>query len=345
MSNEVALTIIYAPGILFGVILLISCLKEPRQFRNAIWFLLFVMSLSAAALMQFGQEWMLVPVVLVALFGPVVAVIFLIVNAFVVIRHEGLSVATLLPLAMALAIIGWFVLYPVLIFARAPRLLFSVASLITTEGVWFFFSFVALLLYSTLYRLLPRRRTYDYIVIHGAGLMPDGSPTPLLRGRIDKAFKLWERQGRAGKFIASGGQGSDEAVSEAAAIRQYLLEAHDVPDDAVIEENQSTTTMENLQFSKDIMDRLSGPGTYRCALVTSDYHVFRASEYAHGIGLKADGVGSHTRGYYWPTAFIREFIAVTRAHLWPYIVIAVLWAIPIAIELVVMVLRFIMALH
>ena len=30
------------------------------------------------------------------------------------------------------------------------------------------------------------------------------------------------------------------------------------------------------------------------------------------------GCGSHTRGYYWPTAFIREFIAVTKAHLWPY---------------------------
>ena len=30
------------------------------------------------------------------------------------------------------------------------------------------------------------------------------------------------------------------------------------------------------------------------------------------------GGGSHTRGYYWPTAFIREFIAVTKAHLWPY---------------------------
>ena len=34
------------------------------------------------------------------------------------------------------------------------------------------------------------------------------------------------------------------------------------------------------------------------------------------------GGGSHTRGYYWPTAFIREFIAVTKAHLWPYCALA-----------------------
>ena len=46
------------------------------------------------------------------------------------------------------------------------------------------------------------------------------------------------------------------------------------------------------------------------------------------IRLKADGVGSHTRGYYWPTAFIRELIAVTKAHLWPYCALAVLWLLP-----------------
>ena len=141
---------------------------------------------------------------------------------------------------------------------------------------------------------------------------------------------MWEKQGKTGVFVASGGQMSDEAVSEAESMRRYLTESRHVPADAVLMEDHSTTTMENLRFSKEIMDARSGvqsvPGrrglAYRCALVTSDYHVFRASEYAHHIGLKADGVGSHTRGYYWPTAFIREFIAVTKAHLWPHCALA-----------------------
>ena len=46
------------------------------------------------------------------------------------------------------------------------------------------------------------------------------------------------------------------------------------------------------------------------------------SQRIRASGLKADGGGSHTRGYYWPTAFIREFIAVTKAHLWPYCALA-----------------------
>lgn len=90
-------------------------------------------------------------------------------------------------------------------------------------------------------------------------------------------------------FVAAGGQGNDEVVSEAESMRRYLTESRHVPADAVLMEDRSTTTMENLRFSKEIMDARSGvqsvPGrrglAYRCALVTSDYHVFRASEYAH----------------------------------------------------------------
>lgn len=92
----------------------------------------------------------------------------------------GMTLASLAAL-LAAAIAGWCVLYPALLIMDAPRWLLSVSSLVTLEGVWFFFSFAALLVYSTLYRLLPRKRVYDYIIIHGAGLMPDGAPTPLLR--------------------------------------------------------------------------------------------------------------------------------------------------------------------
>ena len=75
--------------------------------------------------------------------------------------------------------------------------------------------------------------------------------------------------------------------------------------------------MENLRNSKAIMDARSGAGAYRAAVVTSDYHVFRTAEYAHKIGLAADGVGSRTARYFWPTAFIREYVAVSNAHRWP----------------------------
>lgn len=69
---------------------------------------------------------------------------------------------------------------------------------------------------------------------------------------------MWEKQGKTGVFVASGGQGNDEVVSEAESMRRYLTESRHVPADAVLMEDRSTTTMENLRFSKEIMDARSG---------------------------------------------------------------------------------------
>ncbi|MCI1649521.1 YdcF family protein [Bifidobacterium tibiigranuli] len=322
-----AIAVLFVPAAVFGTVFLVSFIKEPRQFRNAIWFMLLVMSLIGAGLVVSQQVWLVVLAIAVVGLAPFLVIVFLVVNSVSVIRHEGLSLATMLPGALALAVVAFLALYA-WDSGRGPRWLASLIGLVLLEGLWFFFSFAALLAYSWLYRIMPRNRRYDYIIIHGAGLSGD-KPTPLLRGRIDKAVELWERQQRYGVLIVSGGQGSDEVVSEAAAMRAYLTEERHIPEESILMEDRSTTTMENLRFSKDIMDGRSGAGphAYRAALVTSDYHVFRASEYAHQIGLKADGVGSRTSGYYWPTAFIREFVAISRAHIWPYVVIAILWLI------------------
>ena len=101
-------------------------------------------------------------------------------------------------------------------------------------------------------------------------------------------------------------------------MRDYLVNECHVPADAIIEEDGSATTMENLRNSKAIMDARSGMNAYRAAVVTSDYHVFRTAEYAHKIGLEADGVGSATARYFWPTAFIREYVTVSNGRSWSF---------------------------
>jgi uncharacterized SAM-binding protein YcdF (DUF218 family) len=323
--NPWAVAALFAPAAVFAAVFLVSFLNEPRQFRNAIWFMLLQISLIGAGLIISEQEWLIVLAIVAVGFAPFLVVLFLIANSVSVIRREGLSPATMLPGALAFAIVLFLALF-IWGLGAGPRWLTNLIGLALLEGLWFFFSFAALLVYSWVYRTLPRKRRYDYIIIHGAGLDGD-RPSPLLRGRVDKAVELWQRQQRHGVLVASGGQGGDEVVSEAAAMRKYLIEECHVPEGSILMEDRSTTTMENLAFSKKIMDARSGSGprAYRAALVTSDYHVFRASEYAHKLGLNADGVGSSTKGYYWPAAFIREFIAVSRSHLGPYIVIAILW--------------------
>lgn len=324
MDGFLGMVLIWSPCLLVGCLFLVSVLREPRRFRNAILFLAFLVMLAGLLLLRFGTWWMLLPLVMALVAMPVVTVVFLVVNGIVVIRREGVSSSTLLPLVLAAVVIVYLALLPLVALARAPEWVVDATMLVMVEGMWFFVSFVALLLYSWLYRMLPRRRRYDYVIIHGAGLDGD-RPTPLLRGRIDRAVELWERQGRRPLLIASGGRGADEEVSEAEAMRRYLVSERHVPPESILLEDRSTTTWENLAESKRLMDADRGPGRYAAALVTSDYHVFRACEYARRLGLAADGMGSHTKGYYWPTAFIREFVAVTRAHPWPYAAIAGVW--------------------
>lgn len=343
-----------APAVVPGVLFIYSFIKEPRQFRNAL-FLFATLAWSSILLVLRLNNFILgLFLVILILLTPFLTIGFLLINTIVVVKNNGFSLTSMLPFLMA----GFLILLlasPSIVNYFDPdtrHVVVFLLGLFTLEGLWFSFTFVALLFYSWIYRILPRRRQYDYIIIHGAGL--DGPrPTPLLAGRIDKALELWNKQHQHGKFVVSGGQGADEVVSEAQAMRDYLLEKG-VPADAILMEDKSTTTWENLRYSLAIInaDRATGVGAtsaaavasrdvttaasdasgtaasrddFTTAVVTSDFHVFRCAEYAHNLGIKADGIGSHTKGWYWPTAFIREFIAITKAHLWPYLVIGGLY--------------------
>ena len=341
----ISYAILLAPAVIPGVLFVYSFIKEPRQFRNAL-FLFAALAWSSILLVLRLNNFILgLILVILILLTPFLTIGFLLINTIVVVRNNGFSLTSMLPFLMA----GFLVLLiasPTIVNYFDPdvrHIIVFVLGLFTLEGLWFSFTFMALLFYSWVYRLLPRRRQYDYIIIHGAGL--DGPrPTPLLAGRIDKALELWKKQHQHGKFVVSGGQGADEIVSEAQAMRDYLLEKG-VPAAAILMEDKSTTTWENLRYSLAVIraDRTSAAADdapaggsvtsndapadseFTTAVVTSDFHVFRCAEYAHNLGIKADGIGSHTKGWYWPTAFIREFIAITKAHLWPYLVIGGLY--------------------
>ena len=94
----------------------------------------------------------------------------------------------------------------------------------------------------------------------------------------------------------------------------YLIDKG-IPENMIIKEDKSRTTLENLKNSKVIID--SRPGPKYTALVTSNYHVYRALRYCRKIGLKCTGIGSRVAFYYWPSALIREFVAINveKKHL------------------------------
>ena len=158
----------------------------------------------------------------------------------------------------------------------------------------------------------------DYIVILGCGIRDDGTPTPLLKGRIDKAVEFSRNQyantGHAPVFITSGGQGPDEAISESECIKRYLT-GLGIPESRIIKEDRSTDTFENMKFTKEKLEEAgkSIPDT-KIAFATTKYHVFRSGLYAKRVKLQAEGIGSDTKWYFWPNASVRELVGLMTEH-------------------------------
>ncbi len=151
----------------------------------------------------------------------------------------------------------------------------------------------------------------DFILILGCRIRRDGSVTPLLRGRADAAIRFAEKQmkasGKEARFVASGGKGSDESLSEAEAIKNYLLSC-DIPEDRIIAETNSKNTAENFSFSLEKIKENTADPNPGIAFATTGYHVFRSGYIATKQGIHAEGIGSKTKFYFWINSFIRELI-------------------------------------
>ena len=151
----------------------------------------------------------------------------------------------------------------------------------------------------------------DYIIILGCSIDKRGGLLPLLKGRVNRAVRFaWEQEiatGKPVKYVPSGGQGSNEIMSEGSAMELYLL-THGAEDYEVFPEKRSVSTYENFLFSKEIIDSLQ-PGA-RVAFATTNYHMLRSGILARKAGLDAEGIAGDTKWYFWPNGFIREFFAI-----------------------------------
>lgn len=127
-------------------------------------------------------------------------------------------------------------------------------------------------------------RAYDAIVLLGVELDGQDQPTQELLLRVQAAERAYA-QGLAEVIVASGGTLPGKRISEAAMMARLLAQAG-VPGSAVMMEDQSQNTMENMRFTARM---LGGAKRKRVLVVTSDYHLRRAVLTARRAGLRAKG--------------------------------------------------------
>ena len=142
----------------------------------------------------------------------------------------------------------------------------------------------------------------DTMIILGAKVN-ENVVSKTLKLRLDKAIEYYHSN-KDINIIVSGGQGKDEIMTEALAMKNYLVE-NNVDEEKIILEDKATTTLENIIFSKEIIGDLNLGD--RILIVTSDYHLFRGRFIASILGFDNEGLCSisswSSRLYY----MIREY--------------------------------------
>lgn len=193
----------------------------------------------------------------------------------------------------------------------APPRLWQAAAVLVSIGL-FYFCIVEI-------PIIANSRTDDdagrkYIVVLGAEVRGT-RPTPSLYYRLTGARELLYLNPDS-IAIVSGGQGDGEDISEAQCMYNWLTEAG-VDPARIIMEVKATSTMENLEYSFDIIRSLGGDPAGNTTIVSSSYHLFRAKSMAKKLGVDAAGCSCSPGNPLLALNFyIREAFGVT--HLWVF---------------------------
>ncbi len=323
-------------------VFLVSYRLDPRKFRTGLYLLFALFWLGttivgaisgwASSVDELAGALVLLAVILMFLVTVVGFAGFLVVTGVTNVRREGFALSRVLSLVLGLVLLAYTGLVVGVVVAHSVAA-FTWLLLLGFPAGYLGFAFTAFLLYGSLYPALMARQggRVAAVVVLGSGLI-DGEVPPLLASRLHRGRQVFDRLSAAGApprvLITSGGRGPDEPVAEAEAMADFLV-ADGLPRELVGVENRSRNTDENLAFTAELLASagIGGP----IAVVTSSFHAFRAALLMRRHGLAGYAVGAPTARYYWPSAVIREFLAVLRDHLWLNVVLVGLSLVPLAV--------------
>ncbi len=154
--------------------------------------------------------------------------------------------------------------------------------------------------------------TATYMIVLGAKVKPGGVPSLSLKNRLEESIEYLNTYPHV-KVIVSGGQGSDEDRTEASVMLDYLVK-RGIPAERILVEDQSTSTYENLLFSRDLLPN----DIKQITIVSNDFHLQRAKYLAKSLGFEVDVVAAKTPKSVETKLRIRERAALLKTYILGY---------------------------
>ena len=232
---------------------------------------------------------------------------------FFLSRNVFLGVSFLM---ICISLAGFFVAYVGLLYApwKTPWIIsvVNVLKILTLVGLCLIaISFVIIEVKIWRGNKMKTKNDTQCLVVLGAGVYGT-RPSASLRSRMDAAIQYLNKNPKV-FAILSGGQGVGEDISEAEAMRRYLVE-HGIAEDRLILEDRSTDTVENLTYSFAIAKE---KGFAELAVVTNDFHMYRSSRLASKMGYEVGSIPAPVpkQGLFPISCYLREYCSVLLMYL------------------------------
>ena len=225
-------------------------------------------------------------------------------------RSGNVDTGILLP-----SIAGAFIIF-VMLFIRTEhykkklKLYNKIGKVIFCLFIVWFISFVVLTSVILISAISQSNEKVDSVIVLGAGLKGD-KPTLVLQERLNYTIEYLNKNTDA-IAVVSGGQGIGEIITEAEGMKRYLI-AHGISENRIIKEEKSTSTYENMIYSKKVYEETIGKKLDKVMIITNDFHMFRSKHLARRVGLEPYGISSGTPWYIYPNVLVREYLAVFKS--------------------------------
>lgn len=225
----------------------------------------------------------------------------------------GFSFGVLFVIAVFIIIIGLLLINYL---SRTNKIFLYIRNISYTFGIIWLISFILLELLIFIYPMTLKQDNPDFVIVLGAKIHND-MPSVSLKKRLDKAISILD-DNKDIIIIVSGGVGTGEDYSEAYVMKKYLLKMG--VENEIIREDRSHSTIENIKFSKEIIDSydIENP---RIAISTSHYHIFRATYISRKLGLDTYGISSSVPLLTYLSDGVREYFAIIKLivlGIWSY---------------------------
>lgn len=161
-------------------------------------------------------------------------------------------------------------------------------SIITTVGCFMIVGINIYMCQSTRNQFSHELENADCILVLGAGVRKDNTPTSMLNDRLEEAVQLYKDK-KAPKIIMSGDHGRED-YDEVNVMKKFAIEKG-IPSSDIFMDHAGFSTYESIYRAKEIFQ------VQKMIIVTQDYHLYRALYIANELGIEAVGYASNPRTY------------------------------------------------